>query len=122
MIVDGICAVIAPFHEPFPGMINIVIEPKMSFGTGHHETTRLMIRQIVATGTEGMQVLDMGCGTGVLGIFALKRGAGHVTAIDIDEWAYTNSLENFKRNTGPDADYEIIHGDAASIPPMPVTT
>lgn len=116
VLVEGICVVRAPFHPAVPGLVNIVIEPKMSFGTGHHETTRLMIKQVSMEKMTDAKILDMGCGTGVLGIFALTRGARHVTAIDIDEWAYTNSLENFERNIKDGARYDLIHGDASGIP------
>lgn len=117
VIVDGICAIIAPFHDEFKEIINILIEPKMSFGTGHHATTRLMIKQIDALEMQGKSILDMGCGTGVLGIFALMRGAESVLAIDIDEWACENSRENFIRNSLSQKKYRILQGNADSIPP-----
>jgi len=116
VMIDGLCIIRAPFHPGISGITNIVIEPKMSFGTGHHETTRLMIRQMNLEKPGGMTVLDMGCGTGVLGIYALLNGARHVTAIDIDEWAFTNSHENFQRNIDDPDRYELIQGDASSIP------
>src|SRR5690606_5948885 len=78
------CMVRAPFHEG-PGLdYDIVIEPKMSFGTGHHETTHMMLQHILETELKGKSVLDMGCGTGVLAILAHKRGAARVDAIDVD--------------------------------------
>ncbi|MFW5819681.1 MAG: 50S ribosomal protein L11 methyltransferase [Bacteroidota bacterium] len=117
VIVDDICAIIAPFHYPPEGIKHIIhIEPKMSFGTGHHETTRLMIKQINKLQIQKKRVLDMGCGTGVLGIFALMKNASFVTAIDIDEWACENSLENFERNGWNRDRFEIIQGNASSIP------
>jgi len=76
----------------------LVIEPKMSFGTGHHHTTKLMIREMGNHLLEEKKILDMGCGTGVLGIYACKKGAARVLGVDIDQWAYENSLENIKRN------------------------
>lgn len=115
VLIDDICMIRAEFHSPKPVKHTIIIEPKMSFGTGHHETTRLMIRQINNIPVSEKVVLDMGCGTGVLGIFALLKGAGLVSAIDIDEWSCTNSRENFMRNV-PDGKFEIIHGNAGSIP------
>ncbi len=116
VVVEGVCAVRAPFHQPFPGIPNIIIEPRMSFGTGHHETTRLMLRHTGLSSLEGIHVLDMGCGTGILGIFALMAGAKHVTAIDTDEWARNNSLENFRNNIPDEHQYEVIRGNASSIP------
>jgi len=77
---------------------DIVIEPKMSFGTGHHETTFQMIAQLLEINISGKRVLDMGCGTGVLAILACMKGASTITAIDIDEWAYENTLENVRSN------------------------
>lgn len=88
----------AEFHDPDPTMHEIVIQPKMSFGTGHHPTTHLMIQQMLEMDFEGKKVLDMGCGTSVLAIFAKQKGAAEVTAIDIDEWSVENSIENAQRN------------------------
>ncbi|MEM8845652.1 MAG: 50S ribosomal protein L11 methyltransferase, partial [Bacteroidota bacterium] len=82
--VDGVCAVRAPFHSPENVQYDIVIEPKMSFGTGHHETTYMMLKRILDLDFSGKTVLDMGCGTGVLAILAEMKGAGKVDAIDID--------------------------------------
>lgn len=76
----------------------IMIDPKMSFGTGHHQTTRLMLEELLTLDLEGKTVLDMGCGTAVLAILASMKGARAVTAIDIDEWAYRNAIENVKLN------------------------
>jgi len=88
----------AEFHEPNPQMHEIVIQPKMSFGTGHHPTTHLMIQQMLDMDLENKKVLDMGCGTSVLAIFAKQKGAGRTVAIDIDEWSVENSKENSVRN------------------------
>lgn len=96
--VDGICTVRAPFHKPAETKYEIIIEPKMSFGTGHHETTFMMIKHILNLNVTGKKVLDMGCGTGVLAILAALKGAGPVDAIDIDNWCYLNSSENCERN------------------------
>jgi ribosomal protein L11 methyltransferase len=97
--VDHRCSVRAPFHSKPSVEYDIVIEPKMSFGTGHHETTHMMIQHILATDFTNKSVLDMGCGTGVLAILAEKRGATLIEAIDIDEWCYLNSVENCSRNS-----------------------
>ncbi|MGS2739758.1 50S ribosomal protein L11 methyltransferase [Sinomicrobium sp. M5D2P17] len=96
--VDGTCTVRAPFHPVPATEFDIIIEPKMSFGTGHHETTHMMIQHLLRLNLKGKKVLDMGCGTGVLGILAEKLGASAVDAIDIDNWCYLNSLENVERN------------------------
>lgn len=96
--VDGKVSIRAPFH-PNPGLeYDIVIEPKMSFGTGHHETTYMMVQHLLNMDLEGKKVLDMGCGTGILAIFAEMKGAKPIDAIDIDNWCYLNSLENVERN------------------------
>ena len=96
--VDNIVSIRAPFHENPNLKYDIVIEPKMSFGTGHHETTHLMIQHLINLNLEGKTVLDMGCGTGILAIFAEMKGAKQLDAIDIDNWCYENSLENIERN------------------------
>lgn len=96
--VDGKCVVRAPFHEKKNVDFDIVIEPKMSFGTGHHETTHQMIAQLLQLDVSGKRVLDMGCGTGILAILACMKGASSITGIDIDEWAYENTLENVRKN------------------------
>ena len=89
----------APFHEPqVKYEYEIIIEPKMSFGTGHHSTTALIIELMLYSELKDKVVLDMGCGTGILSIFAEKLGAKEITAIDIDEWACTNSIENCLKN------------------------
>lgn len=88
----------AEFHEPQPLDYEIIIQPKMSFGTGHHATTYLMIQQMLEMDFKGKKVLDMGCGTSVLAIFAKLKGAGDTLAIDIDPWSVENSKENAERN------------------------
>ena len=92
--VDGKCTVRAPFHPQKNFEYEIVIEPKMSFGTGHHETTFMMLQFILENDFKNKTVLDMGCGTAVLAILAEMRGASKLDAIDIDEWCFENSLEN----------------------------
>lgn len=98
ILVDEKCFVRAPFHETRNFEYEIVIEPKMSFGTGHHETTFMMLQHILENDFQNKTVLDMGCGTAVLAILAEMRGAKSVEAIDIDEWCYENSLENIEKN------------------------
>ncbi|HEX9980346.1 MAG TPA: 50S ribosomal protein L11 methyltransferase [Flavobacterium sp.] len=96
--VDGICHIRAPFHPATAAEYEIVIEPKMSFGTGHHETTHMMIQHLLETQLDGKKTLDMGCGTAILAILAEMHGAGPIDAIDIDNWCYLNSVENAERN------------------------
>lgn len=89
------CRIIAPFHEASnDGRLEIIIEPRMSFGTGHHATTRLVCRSLLKMDVSGKTALDMGCGTGVLGILALKRGAASCEGIDIETWSAENAAEN----------------------------
>lgn len=102
----------AEFHESDPKYHEIVIQPKMSFGTGHHPTTHLMIQQMLEMDFAGKTVLDMGCGTSVLAIFAKQRGAGKTVAIDIDEWSVENSRENAERNN---VELEISQGTADNL-------
>lgn len=96
--VDEKCVVRAPFHPKTNVPYEIVIEPKMSFGTGHHETTYMMLQHILENNFKNKRVLDMGCGTAVLAILAEMRGAKLIDAIDIDEWCFQNSEENVNRN------------------------
>jgi len=98
IIVDDMCMIRAPFHDSRHLNFDIVIEPKMSFGTGHHETTHMMIQHILKNNFSDKYVLDMGCGTGVLAILAELKGATGIHAIDIDRWCYINSKENIERN------------------------
>jgi len=91
VIVENSVLIRAPFHDASQDLpYTLIIEPKMSFGTGHHHTTRLMISEMISHDLEGKRVLDMGCGTGVLGIYACKRGVSRVLGIDNDRWAYEN--------------------------------
>lgn len=112
--IAGKCHIRAPFHperEDIP--LNIIIEPKMSFGTAHHETTALMIEWLLEGDLEGKRLLDMGCGTGLLAILANKLGAANVMAVDNDEWAYRNALENVALNRATLC--EVIQGDVKNI-------
>ncbi len=105
----------APFHAMDPkAEFEIIIEPKMSFGTGHHETTRLVIEWMLECDLRELSVLDMGCGTGVLAIFAAKKGARSVTAIDNYVFAWENSYDNVQRNGFPEI-ISVLHGDASLL-------
>jgi ribosomal protein L11 methyltransferase len=97
--VDNLCRVRAPFHEAKDGVLDLIIEPKMSFGTGHHATTYLVLQKMFELDFKDREVIDMGSGTAVLAIAAEKLGAKKVWAIDIDEWAYENAIENLERNS-----------------------
>ena len=111
--VDGIVSIRAPFHQNPHLKYDIVIEPKMSFGTGHHETTHMMIQHLLEVDLKDMKVLDMGAGTGILAIFAEMRGAKPIDAIDIDEWCFENSIENVERNNCENI--SIYQGDVALL-------
>ncbi len=111
--VDDLVSVRAPFHDNPNLKYDIVIEPKMSFGTGHHETTHLMIQHLIDLDLEKKTVLDMGCGTGILAIFAEMKGAQRLDAIDIDDWCYKNSLENVERNHCKNI--SVYKGDASLL-------
>ncbi len=113
--IDNLCVVRAPFHEAIPDVkFDLIIEPKMSFGTAHHETTSSIIRLMLTMDFNGKKVLDMGSGTGVLAILSLKMGADECIAIDNDEWAYSNNIENAERNNTPNC--KVVLGDANNIP------
>ena len=114
VVVNERCRVRAPFHEPDPSFeFDLVIEPKMSFGTANHETTAQIIQLMLETDFQGKTVLDMGSGTAVLAILAKRLGAAGTVAIDNDEWAYRNAFTNCELN-GID-DIAIVLGDALSI-------
>ena len=114
VVVNERCRVRAPFHEPDPSFeFDLVIEPKMSFGTANHETTAQIIQLMLETDFQGKEVLDMGSGTAVLAILAKKLGATRTVAIDNDEWAYRNAFTNCELNGI--SDIEIVLGDALAI-------
>jgi ribosomal protein L11 methyltransferase len=108
------CYIRAPFHPEKKGIkYEIIIEPKMSFGTGHHETTHMMVQLLLEQDVMGKTLLDMGCGTGILAILARKMLAAKVVAIDNDEWAFNNSKENIIKNNVPEI--EVLFGDAGLL-------
>ncbi|MFW6100325.1 MAG: 50S ribosomal protein L11 methyltransferase [Bacteroidota bacterium] len=104
----------APFHpEEKDFRYEIIMEPKMSFGTGHHSTTRLMLKMLLEPDLSGKKVLDMGCGTGILAILASKKGAREIWAVDNNEWACLNTQENTKINNINNIN--ILQGSAKDI-------
>ncbi len=108
------CVIRAHFHDTFSNKeYELIITPKMSFGTGHHETTSLVMNEMFSIDFTGKSVLDMGSGTGVLAILASKLGASSLVGIDSDQWAYENAVENGVLNSVSNIDF--IHGDADSI-------
>jgi ribosomal protein L11 methyltransferase len=111
--VDDLVSIRAPFHDNLNLKYDIVIEPKMSFGTGHHETTHMMVQHLLKLDLENKKVLDMGCGTGILAVFAEMKGAKLLDAIDIDNWCYENSLENVARNNCKNI--SVYEGDASLL-------
>lgn len=115
LIIDDQCYVRATFHEAKPAYAyEIVIDPKMAFGTGHHQTTTMMMQYILATDVKGKEILDMGCGTAILAILAAKKGASKLVAIDNDDVCYESSIENAALN-GID-NLEAICGGKEVIP------
>ena len=105
----------AAHHAPAPeGVVDIVVAPHMSFGTGHHTTTSMMVRRVADMGVEGLRGLDMGCGTGILSVAALKFGAAAMTAVDIDEWACGSCRESAAMN-GVEDRMETLCGSVESV-------
>ena len=118
VVIAGRCYVRAPFHDPAPQYpYELLIEPQMSFGTAHHETTSQMISLLLDEPLDNKSVLDMGCGTGILAVLAVKLGAISAWAIDNDEWAYNNSIENVQRNNTPAV--SVFLGDAEMLNAAP---
>ena len=120
IVVEDLCTVRANFHPVPNTRYDIVITPKMSFGTGHHETTYMMLQQLLPLSLEGAKVLDMGCGTGILAIMAALRGAHDITAIDIDPWCVENATENVQQNncsfiTIKEGDVFLIAGEQYNL-------
>ena len=114
IVIENKCLIRADFHPKNPNVQHeVVITPKMSFGTGHHATTYQMVDKLFDLDIKDKSVLDMGCGTGVLAILAKKLGSAYTVGIDIDEWSFTNSIENIERNDTQDI--EIKQGDATLL-------
>ena len=114
IVIGNKCVIHSAFHTDVPkAQYNILIEPKMAFGTGHHETTGLMVKHIIDMDFTNKNVLDMGCGTGILGILAAMRGAKKVLGIDIEEWAFNNANENISSNNIKNM--EVLCGDASLL-------
>ncbi len=114
LLIKDECLIRAPFHTDFPkAKYEIIIEPNMAFGTGNHETTSMMIEHILENDMTGKKILDIGCGTGILGILASMKGAKKVTAIDIDEWSFNGTKENSALNNIQNI--EVKQGDASLL-------
>lgn len=120
--IDSRAVIRAPFHAPHPelGNMDIVITPRMAFGTGHHSTTALMVEAILDADVEGLRVLDMGSGTGVLAIAAMKRGAASADAVDIDDNACESCRENLSANLAAGqqqsiGNVEVLLGDVRCV-------
>ena len=114
IVVDSRCVIHSTFHKDYPKAdFDIIINPQMAFGTGHHQTTRLIISYLLDTELKGKTVLDMGCGTSILAILASMRGASELTAIDIDEWCVNNSIDNLELNHI--SNIKVFQGDASSL-------
>ena len=114
VIINEFCRIRAPFHKVEDSYkYDLIIEPKMSFGTAHHETTSQIIELMLQSDFSGLNLLDMGSGTGVLAILAKKLGSATTVAIDNDEWAYRNALDNIRLNDENEIIVEL--GDATSL-------
>ena len=113
ILIDDICVVHSTFHKDIPkAQYDIVIDPKMAFGTGHHDTTSQMMRHILSLHLEGKDVIDIGTGTGILAFLAKMRGASQVTGIEIDRPAFENAIEHASLNN---CNVDFIHGDASAL-------
>lgn len=114
IILDNRCVIHSTFHKNVPqAEYDILINPQMAFGTGHHETTSLILGELLDAELKGKSVLDMGCGTSILAILASMRGADPITAIDIDDWCVNNSKDNIALNQIHNITVEL--GDASSL-------
>jgi ribosomal protein L11 methyltransferase len=114
VLINNQCYIRAPFHQPCDSYpYEIIIEPKMSFGTGHHATTSLMLSEMMDIDLNDKQILDAGTGTGILSIFAEKLGSRNIVAIDIDEWSFKNARENISLNSSSKID--VLLGDIANF-------
>ncbi|MDE7081892.1 MAG: 50S ribosomal protein L11 methyltransferase [Muribaculaceae bacterium] len=113
ILINGRCVVHSTFHKNVPhAEYDILIDPKMAFGTGHHATTSMMVRHLLSIPLEGKNIMDMGTGTGILAILAAQRGAGSVTGIEIDPAACSNAEENFRLNN---VEVTLLPGDSARL-------
>ncbi len=111
ILIDDQCVIHSSFHKDLPQcQYDIIIDPKMAFGTGHHQTTSLILTELLSMDLQGKSLLDMGCGTAVLAILASLRGANPITAVDIDNWCTENAVENMALNKIDNID--VILGDA----------
>ncbi len=116
VLVDDFCGVRAEFHAPLQGVQHeLVIQPRMAFGTGHHATTEMMVRAMQGLSFVNARVLDFGCGTGILAILAAKLGAAHIDAVDIEEESYQNTIDNAARNGVPYI--QAYCGELDAVPP-----
>lgn len=114
IVIDNRCVIHSTFHKDYPkAEYDIVINPQMAFGTGHHETTSSILGELLDADLKGKSVLDMGCGTSILAILASMRGADPVTAIDIDDWCVNNSRDNIALNNIKNITVEL--GDASLL-------
>lgn len=120
IVIEDKCAVRAHFHDPIDVPYELVITPKMSFGTGHHQTTYMMLNYLLQHPPKGHSLLDMGCGTGVLAILAEKLGAVSINAIDVEPWCYQNTVENIATNGCENI--TPAEGDRSQIPPKEFNT
>lgn len=113
IVIGDQCVVHGSFHKDIPvAKYDIVINPKMAFGTGYHATTTLMMKALLSHDLTGKSLLDMGCGTAILAILSKKKGSGRTVGIDIDEWAYENAKENIVMNGTPDIEIRLGGADA----------
>ncbi len=118
IVVDNQCVIHSSFHTDVPSCdYDIVIDPKMAFGTGHHATTSLIISRLLSTPLIDKSVIDMGTGTGILAILSAMKGATIINAIEIDPFAHINAVENVKLNQHPEIN--VILGDANALSPLP---
>lgn len=113
IVIDGLCSIHKPEQQVATQPFDIVINPRMAFGSGTHETTSQLVELLLTSDLHGKSCLDMGCGTGILAICMAKAGAAQVTAIDIDEFSVENTRENLCLNHIANA--EVLHGDASAI-------
>ncbi len=118
IVIEDECVIHSSFHTDIPECrYDIVIDPKMAFGTGHHSTTSLILRRLLSADLENKAVIDMGTGTGILAILAAMRGASPVTGIEIDEPAWENAVDNCRLNDHQEI--TMLHADASALAAVP---